>query len=121
MLKKAFWLFISGLSLPVFIIVFLLFKPITNSQVLGAYDEASFVINKIDTEKKIIAMTFDDGPSLATQDILTILKQHQVKATFFFVGNKVDKFPEIIRAIITPILTLGNLNLCHKTKLAKKF
>ena len=47
---------------------------------------------------EILYLTFDDGPSIWTQDILAILAKHNVKATFFIVGQKVEEFPDIIRA-----------------------
>ncbi|MDB9493719.1 polysaccharide deacetylase family protein [Spirulina major CS-329] len=44
--------------------------------------------------KKVIALTFDDGPSEKyTNDILYILEQHGVKATFFLLGRNVQNFP----------------------------
>lgn len=46
---------------------------------------------------KGIALTFDDGPHpLYTVELLDLLKKYGVKATFFVVGRKVEKYPEII-------------------------
>ena len=39
-------------------------------------------------------MTFDDGPSPYTSQILDILNQHDVKATFFFLGQQLEHYPE---------------------------
>lgn len=48
--------------------------------------------------KKEIALTFDDGPHpVYTQKTLAILKQANVKATFFVVGKMVDKHPELVQ------------------------
>ncbi|MDG1283570.1 MAG: polysaccharide deacetylase family protein, partial [Flavobacteriales bacterium] len=42
-----------------------------------------------------IWLTFDDGPdSKVTPFILQILKNHQIKATFFLVGEQINKYPE---------------------------
>lgn len=46
-----------------------------------------------------VALTFDDGPSKTIKTLLPILKQKNVKATFFVVGNQVEKYPDILRAI----------------------
>ncbi|WP_241535946.1 polysaccharide deacetylase family protein [Indiicoccus explosivorum] len=47
-----------------------------------------------------IALTFDDGPHpLYTPRLLDLLKQHEVKATFFVVGEKAVRFPELLRRI----------------------
>lgn len=48
-----------------------------------------------------IFLTFDDGPSpVATAKILDLLKQHDVKATFFVLGRNVLRFPEIVQRIV---------------------
>lgn len=47
---------------------------------------------------KIVYLTFDDGPSKFTADILAILKKHDVKATFFVVGNNPDQYASIVKA-----------------------
>lgn len=47
-----------------------------------------------------VALTFDDGPHPQyTPAVLDLLAQMQVKATFFMVGEKVDRHPEIVRRI----------------------
>lgn len=49
-------------------------------------------------KQKIVALTFDDGPHQdKTQKLLAILKQENVKATFFVVGKMVDKHPELVQ------------------------
>lgn len=47
-------------------------------------------------DKKIV-LTFDDGPNDQTVRLLEILKNHDVKASFFVLGSKVKKRPEIVR------------------------
>ena len=42
---------------------------------------------KVEKEMKTVAITFDDGPSSNTDEILDILKAYDVKATFFVVGK----------------------------------
>lgn len=50
-----------------------------------------------DTEKTIY-LTFDDGPSKSvTPLILDLLKQENIKATFFVLGSRAEKFPELIK------------------------
>ena len=43
-------------------------------------------------------LTFDDGPSVWTQDILAVLAKYNVRATFFIVGRQVESFQDVIRA-----------------------
>ena len=50
------------------------------------------------SEQKIAYLTFDDGPSKSvTPQILNILDQYNIKATFFVLGCNVDKNPDIVR------------------------
>lgn len=46
-----------------------------------------------------VALTFDDGPSYATQEVLEILDQRGVRATFFMVGENVRRRPEVAALI----------------------
>lgn len=51
-----------------------------------------------DTNKKEIALTFDDGPDgKVTPKILDILKQNNVKGNFFFLGENASRFPSVVR------------------------
>ena len=48
--------------------------------------------------KKVIALTFDDGPTPGyTDKILKILRKYDVKATFFVIGSKAQKYPNLVR------------------------
>jgi peptidoglycan-N-acetylglucosamine deacetylase len=52
------------------------------------------------TGEKIVALTFDDGPSpLWTPQILAGLKDAGVKATFFMLGEHVEKYPDVARMV----------------------
>lgn len=67
---------------------------------------------KTDTMK--IAITFDDGPHpYLTQEILDILEQHGVKATFFMVGVNIVNYPEAARAVIGAGHEVGNHTFTH--------
>jgi peptidoglycan-N-acetylglucosamine deacetylase len=45
---------------------------------------------------KAVALTFDDGPSLATRHILATLKKYKVPATFFIVGTQAQRYPKLV-------------------------
>ena len=50
------------------------------------------------SEEKVAYLTFDDGPTTSvTPKILDILKEKEVKATFFVIGKYVDRHPEIVK------------------------
>lgn len=64
-------------------------------------------------EKKI-ALTFDDGPHRTkTAQILALLEEYNVKATFFVVGSNARSYPDIIRAEIEGGHELGNHTFYH--------
>lgn len=57
---------------------------------------------------KTLYLTFDDGPSEEnTAHILDILKERNIKASFFLVGENVEKHPEIVRRIAAEGHTIG--------------
>ncbi len=72
------------------------------------------VVKQVSTSKKLVALTFDDGPSnIFTPQVLAILEQHQVKATFFVVGKRAEKYPELIKQISQAGHELGNHTYTH--------
>lgn len=74
----------------------------------------STAIYRLDTNKKSIAITFDDGPSMHnTEKILNILKHFNVKATFFLLGKYVKKFPRVVKRIKTEGHQIGNHSWTH--------
>jgi peptidoglycan/xylan/chitin deacetylase (PgdA/CDA1 family) len=61
-----------------------------------------------------IALTYDDGPNdIVTERLLDILAQHNVRATFFLIGNFVRQRPEIVRAIAASGHLIGNHTMTH--------
>ncbi|MCS7465021.1 polysaccharide deacetylase family protein [Paenibacillus doosanensis] len=57
---------------------------------------SSEVVWNVETDQKLIALTFDDGPNpVYTPQILDLLKEHQAKATFFVLGKRVQMYPAI--------------------------
>lgn len=62
------------------------------------YEERGDIVWAVPTERKVIALTFDDGPDeIKTTAILDLLKQYDAKATFFVVGSRVEKLPDIVK------------------------
>lgn len=63
-------------------------------------------------EKKI-ALTFDDGPCENTGRILDLLKQHQSRATFFFIGKNILQHPELVKRTHAEGHLIGNHSFSH--------
>lgn len=68
----------------------------------------------IDPSKKVIALTFDDGPSKYTDEIIEILKENDANATFFVLGNKVEIYAETIKKSLSYGNEIGNHSYNHK-------
>ena len=67
--------------------------PITTT---AAPPPGSEVVWNVQTDQKLIALTFDDGPNpVYTPQILDLLHQYQAKATFFVLGKRVKMYPAI--------------------------
>lgn len=66
-------------------------------------------------EKKKIALTFDDGPHpRITPEILRILSEYGVKATFFVIGVNVKNYPETLSMVAKGGHEIGNHTYSHK-------
>lgn len=64
---------------------------------------------EITSNTKEIYLTFDDGPTPEiTNWVLNLLKQYQAKATFFCIGNNIEKHPEILQDIVNEGHAIGN-------------
>jgi peptidoglycan-N-acetylglucosamine deacetylase len=69
---------------------------------------------KIETTKKIVALTFDDGPhEKYTKEILDILEEQGIKATFFVVGENAVRHPYIIRMAYLNGNIIANHSFSH--------
>ncbi len=63
--------------------------------------------------QKTIALTFDDGPGRVTPALLQILKEHNIRATFFMEGTQVEEFPQIARQVAEEGHEIGNHTYMH--------
>ncbi|WP_068782742.1 polysaccharide deacetylase [Paenibacillus phocaensis] len=68
---------------------------------------------KQEAQGKTVYLTFDDGPSPHTDEVLEILKKEEITATFFVLGEQVKRYPEVIRRIVDGGHTLGNHTYNH--------
>jgi peptidoglycan/xylan/chitin deacetylase (PgdA/CDA1 family) len=85
-----------------------------------ASPEAANAANKpatwfsVNVEGPYIAMTFDDGPSPETTPrLLDILKQRNIKATFFMIGQNAERNPTIVKRILAEGHEIGNHSWTH--------
>lgn len=67
-----------------------------------------------DNDQKLVALTFDDGPSQYTDKYLDILDQYGIKATFFELGQQVDEYPDAAKRVVSDGMQLGSHTWDHK-------
>lgn len=73
------------------------------------------IVDRVDTNEKVVALTFDDGPTQGyTQRILKTLNDEDVTATFFLVGAALEKNPEEARLIAEAGHEVGNHSFSHQ-------
>ncbi len=75
----------------------------------------SDVIYSWNSNEKIIALTFDDGPHpKRTKEILDILDEYGIKATFFFIGQNVVDYPDAVPLVQAAGHEIGNHTFSHR-------
>ncbi len=90
-------------------------EPIDGMDVDYATIEVSGAQNPEDIEgTRYVYLTFDDGPSTYTDDILDILAEYDVKATFFVCGKPDVKYTDVYKRIVSDGHTLGMHSYSHK-------
>lgn len=67
----------------------------------------------LNPEKPMIALTFDDGPSIYTPGVVQCLKSYGVRATFFCVGQNAVKNPSAVRLIFESAMEIGSHTYNH--------
>lgn len=76
--------------------------------------EYDVVINrKIDKSKKMIALTFDDGPNYNTSKIIDVLNKYDIRATFFVLGSRAINNKDILKKMVDSGMEIGNHTYNH--------
>ncbi len=80
-------------------------------ELAGMFD---FFFRKGSGDTNRIALTFDDGPDdTYTPQVLQILEEHRVPATFFLMGSRAERYPEIVREMVTNGHIIANHSWSH--------
>lgn len=86
------------------------------------FEEDNYDILNYTKSDKLVAFTFDDGPSYNTIKIVNTLVKYDSKATFFLVGNQIEKYTKTMDVLVKNGMDIGNHTYSHKelTKLRDK-
>ena len=77
------------------------------------------IVSRVNTKEKVVALTFDDGPSKKVDKILSILNEENVKATFFLIGSEIDKYPDEAKKLVLSGQEIGNHTYSHNRMVFK--
>ena len=83
---------------------------------LGARTDAvaTSVVWRAEPATPSLALTFDDGPDPTwTPKVLDLLARHDVRATFYVVGSRAQRFPDLLRRVVAAGHELGNHSWSH--------
>ena len=71
-------------------------------------------VYRVETEKKVVALTFDDGPHPEkTLKILDVLGKYNVAATFFVIGKNAEYYPEVLKEVADAGHEIANHTYTH--------
>jgi peptidoglycan/xylan/chitin deacetylase (PgdA/CDA1 family) len=80
------------------------------------------IVSSVETSEPVVALTFDDGPTARfTDEVLAILREEGVPATFFVVGKALERNPQECQKIVAEGHELGNHSYSHPTLVLKPY
>ncbi|GAE35510.1 polysaccharide deacetylase family protein [Halalkalibacter akibai] len=77
------------------------------------------LVGKVETQEKVVALTFDDGPTEKTEEILAILRDEGVKGTFYLTGKELETNFEDAVQIVEEGHEIGNHSYSHQRMVLK--
>lgn len=86
---------------------------------LRTYQVFGELVAHVNTKEKLVALTFDDGPTENTARILELLDEQNIHATFFLVGDSLAQNPDLGKAIAEQEHQIGNHSYSHERMVFK--
>lgn len=81
---------------------------------------AADLVCRVETDQKLVALTFDDGPTTSGVDaVLPLLKRYNAKATFFLIGYEAVREPTLVKRIVASGHEVGNHSFHHRRMVLK--
>jgi len=110
-------LLVIGLSVVVIVLLLIGTYKLMNSRTFQLFGGLT---NQIETEEKVVAITFDDGPTKNVEIILPLLEKYNAKATFFLIGNDLEQNMDLGQKIVGAGHQVGNHTYSHQRMIFKK-
>jgi peptidoglycan/xylan/chitin deacetylase (PgdA/CDA1 family) len=83
-------------------------------RVVGCSGGTTGLVNNGPRNRKVVALTFDDGPSIYTPGFLSVLRRDHVPGTFFEIGSQVAAYPSYSRRVLADGEEIGNHTMNHE-------
>jgi chitin deacetylase len=77
------------------------------------------LVTHVQTDEKVVALTFDDGPGEKTDEILSVLDKHNVKSSFYLTGAEIKKYTNDAVKIVKAGHEVGNHTYSHERMVLK--
>ena len=98
------------ICLSIIFVLCIIFSSVTSILVV----QPDINMNFVDPSKPMVALTYDDGPySAVTDRILDVLQEYNSRATFFIVGDRIEKHPETLKRMYEQQHELGHHTYSH--------
>jgi peptidoglycan/xylan/chitin deacetylase (PgdA/CDA1 family) len=92
---------------------------LSDSRVVQLFGE---IVPRVETSQPVVALTFDDGPTARfTDEVLAVLREEGVKATFFVVGEALERNPSLCQKIVAEGHELGNHSYSHPRMMLRPY
>lgn len=104
---------VVGASVALVVVLVAVFGAYTLSK-SRTFQLAGEIVNRVDTTEKVVALTFDDGPTEWTPEILNVLAAKKILATFYLNGADLDRHPDAGAAIARAGHEIGNHTYTHR-------
>lgn len=73
------------------------------------------LLTRVETSDSVVALTFDDGPTaFHTDSVLAVLAESGARATFFMVGQAMERNPEVVSRVLSRGHEIGNHSYSHR-------
>lgn len=77
------------------------------------------LVNRVETNQRIVALTFDDSPTGYSNQVVDLLEEKDIKATFYSMGENIEKYPQESKYIVDHGHELGNHSFSHHRMIVK--